>query len=71
MDHIEDYLEVGINEKLEVVINLPHDMTRHIVFSPNQAKRLAGVLVKKAEEAEAAKRASVGECVEFTPNSEG
>lgn len=47
------HLEVGINERHEVVVNLDHDRTGHIVFSPDQARQLAAVLTKKAAEAEA------------------
>lgn len=41
-------LEVGTNERGEVVINLPHDMTGHIVFSPDQARTLAATLLEMA-----------------------
>lgn len=51
-DHVEGYLEVGINETGEVVINLDHDRTGHINFSPRQARTLAALLNKKACEAE-------------------
>lgn len=46
------YLEVGVNEQNEVVVNLPHDMTGHIVFSPAEARGLASSLTRKAEEAD-------------------
>ena len=49
-------LEVGTNEGHEVVINLPHDMTGHIVFSPQQARSLADSLIRKAHDAERAHR---------------
>lgn len=49
-------LEVGTNDKHEVVINLPHDMTGHIVFSVEQAEGLAAVLTRKAREAQRARR---------------
>lgn len=52
-DKIEGYLEVGRNDKFEVVLNLDHDRdgTGHIIFSPNQARNLARLLVKQANEA--------------------
>ena len=43
--------EVGTNDAHEVVINLPRDMTGHIVFSPHQARVLAQTLVKMADRA--------------------
>ena len=46
------YLEVGTNGRGEVVINLDHDRTGHVVFSPEQARALAHLLLKKAIEAE-------------------
>lgn len=45
-------LEVGTNDKHEVVINLPQDMTGHIVFSPMQARILADSLIRKSIDAE-------------------
>ena len=51
-DKIEGYLEVGHNEKNEIIINLPQDMTGHIVFSPNQARHLAQSLNSRAAEVE-------------------
>lgn len=45
-------LAVGINNQREVIINLPHDMTGHIVFSVSQARSLADSLNRKADEAE-------------------
>jgi hypothetical protein len=45
-------LEVGTNEKHEVVINLPRDMTGHIVFSVEQARMLASTLNSQAFMAE-------------------
>jgi hypothetical protein len=50
-------LEVGTNAMHEVVINLPRDMTGHIVFSIEQAEGLAATLTRKAREAQLAKRA--------------
>lgn len=41
-------LEVGANDKGEVVINLPRDMTGHICFTPHQARHLAVVLIRQA-----------------------
>lgn len=49
-------LEVGTNDTHEVVVNLPRDMTGHIVFSPDQARRLADTLTRKAHDADVAKR---------------
>jgi hypothetical protein len=49
-------LEVGTNDKHEVVINLPRDMTGHIVFSVEQAEGLAATLTRKAREAQRAQR---------------
>jgi hypothetical protein len=46
------FLEVGTNDKHEVVVNLPHDMTGHIVFSVDQARALALSLQSKAFVAE-------------------
>ena len=50
-------LEVGINDEGEVVINHPlldvdENGVGHIVFSVRQARDLAKVLLKKADEAE-------------------
>ena len=53
MDKVEGHLEVGVNELFEVVINLDRDRTGHIVFSPNQARTLGALLLKKAGEASA------------------
>jgi len=50
------FLEVGTNDKHEVVINLPRDMTGHIVFSAEQADALARTLAAKAREVEAERR---------------
>ena len=52
-------LQIGVNSAHEVVLNLPHDMTGHIVFSPMQARALADVLVRQASEAEAAHQATL------------
>lgn len=51
------FLEVGITEKREVIINHPklevdENGLGHIVFSPNQARGLAKVLLEKADLAE-------------------
>jgi hypothetical protein len=56
-DKIEGYLEVGTNGEGEVVINHPDlkpdkNGVGHIVFSPNQARSLARLLLKKADDAE-------------------
>ena len=50
------FLEVGTNDKHEVVINLPRDMTGHIVFSVEQARALSVTLMAKAREIELAQR---------------
>jgi hypothetical protein len=44
----EGYLEVGCNLQGEVVVNLPKNMTGHIVFSPAQAQAFALSLMKQA-----------------------
>lgn len=44
-------LQVGINGKGEVVLNLGYDQTGHIVFSPTQARMLSDLLSRKAQEA--------------------
>lgn len=41
-------LHVGANERGEVVVNLPRDMTGHICFTPAQARHLAVVLIRQA-----------------------
>lgn len=51
-------LEVGTNDRGEVVINHPQLITDdqgrgYIVFSPRQARSLARLLYRKAREAEA------------------
>jgi hypothetical protein len=50
-------LQIGVNSAHEVVLNLPHGMTGHIVFSPTEARGLADTLIRKAIDAEAAHRA--------------
>ncbi len=55
-DIVAGYLEVGINESGEVVINHPDlkpdaDGVGHIVFSPRQARNLGELLIRKAKEA--------------------
>ena len=57
MDIIEGYLEVGHNEKGEVIINHPRmkldaNGVGHIVFSPAQARNLAESLLQHAFDAE-------------------
>ena len=46
-------IEVGRNERFEVVVNLDHDRNGigHIVFSPRQARHLANLLMRHATEA--------------------
>jgi hypothetical protein len=53
-DKIAGYLEVGRNDKFEVIINFKEDIPGigHVVFSPNQARNLARLLIQHAEEAE-------------------
>lgn len=41
-------LHIGANERGEVVINLPRDMTGHICFTPHQARHLAVCLIRQA-----------------------
>lgn len=53
-DRIEGYLEVGIDEDGQVVVNHPdlkpdENGVGHIVFSPNQARVFAGLLLKHAD----------------------
>lgn len=57
MDKIAGHLEVGLNDKNEIVINHPKmDVDEKgrgfIVFSAKQARHLAGVLLAQAAEAE-------------------
>lgn len=58
MDKIEGYLEVGVNDKHEVVINLDKDRNGigHIVFSVRQAYALADTLIRQARIASEAAR---------------
>lgn len=51
---MRNFLEIGINNKNEVIINLDKDRVGYIKFTPEQARQLAVVLNKKAEEAEEA-----------------
>jgi hypothetical protein len=56
-DKIEGFLEVGTNGQGEVVINHPdlqpdENGVGHIVFSPEQARNLAALLLRKATDAE-------------------
>lgn len=60
-DKIEGYLEVGLNENDEIVINHPDLMpdengVGHVVFSINQAQHLSHLLAKKASEAASNRR---------------
>src|ERR1035438_2791117 len=53
MEKVSGFLEVGPNDKNEVVINHPdlhpdENGVGHIVFSPNQARNLAELLIKHA-----------------------
>ncbi len=46
-------LEIGLNkDATEVIINLPTNLTGHIVFSLPQAANLARILMKKIKEAQ-------------------
>jgi hypothetical protein len=54
---VAGFLEVGYTDRGEVVINHPDLMpdehgVGHIVFSPNQARNLAALLIKQARAAE-------------------
>lgn len=53
-DKVTGFVEVGVNERGEVVVNLDRDRNGvgHLVFSPNQARKLAETLIKKAMQAE-------------------
>lgn len=51
------FLEVGVNATDEVVINLPCDMTGHIVFSPAEARALAESLRRQADKADTERQA--------------
>lgn len=59
-DKVDGYLAVGVNDDGEVVINLDHDRTGHIVFSPTQARNLAHLLLKQADIAIAKKPHAFG-----------
>lgn len=57
MDKVKGYLEVGRDENGDIVVNHPDlqpdaNGVGHIVFSPNQARHLAHLLLKHAEESE-------------------
>lgn len=63
-DIIAGHLEVGHNDRFEVVINHPQlDVDEHgsgyLCFSPRQARSLANLLLKHADEALQEYRASV------------
>lgn len=56
-DKISGYLEVGRNDSGEIVINHPdlksdENGVGHIVFSPNQARHFAALLIKHADDAD-------------------
>lgn len=58
VDKVEGFLEVGCNDHHEIVINHPdlkpdENGVGHIVFSVNQARNLARLLNKNADEADA------------------
>lgn len=47
----ENYLEVGLSsDEREIVINLPQTGEQWITFSPAQARHLAKLLLRKADE---------------------
>lgn len=48
-DNAGGYLEVGHNERGEVVVNLPPGQTGHIVFSTAQARAFAALLRERAD----------------------
>ena len=51
-DKVGGYLTVGLStDGSQVVLNLDHDRTGHIVFSSNQARQLANLLHSKSNEA--------------------
>lgn len=74
-DKIAGYLEVGLNERDEIVVNHPdlkpdENGVGHIVFSPDQAQLLSNLLARKASEAfnnirqkEAARRRAAAEAI--------
>ena len=56
-DKVKGFLEVGVNERREVVVNHPdlevdEQGRGHIVFSPDQARNLARILLKQASQAD-------------------
>lgn len=53
-DKVAGYLEVGVNTQGEVILNLDKDRNGigHIIFSPNQARAFAEVLISNAASAE-------------------
>ena len=51
MDKIEGFLEIGVNDKGEVVVNYPGGKIGHLVFSVGQARNLARLLLLKAMDA--------------------
>lgn len=62
-DKVEGLLEVGCNDNGEVVVNHPdlkpdENGVGHIVFSPDQARNLAHLLIKNATKADVAKIAA-------------
>jgi hypothetical protein len=54
MANVGGYVEVGVDENYEVVINLDRDRNGigHLVFSPKQARNLAVILLSKSYDAE-------------------
>jgi hypothetical protein len=61
VDKIGGYLQVGITpDTHEVIINLDHERNGigHIVFSPNQARTLAYLLLRKANDIDPAPAAT-------------
>ena len=46
------FLMVGTNKEHRVVVNLDKDRVGHIIFSPDEARKLAVILIEKAACAE-------------------
>lgn len=62
-------LEVGANDQGEVVVNLPRDMTGHIVFSVQQAHDFAHTVVRQALAAAGALEGAADLEVTFPPGA--
>lgn len=59
MDKVDGYLEIGTNDRDEVVINLDRDRTGHICFSRNQTIALIANLHKQVMELDSRIRSRV------------